>query len=90
LDEQLFISFTTLSGYVSVAERADSKFRLRTGVRVQSTAVANRVEMESEDDISSQESTLPDDLGEDNERRYQREEERDEERAERGDPFYRA
>jgi hypothetical protein len=45
------------------------------------------VEMESEDDISSQSSTLSE-LAEDDEHQYQMEEERDEERAERGDSTY--
>jgi hypothetical protein len=75
LDEELFISFATLSEYVSRAELADSKIRDRTGERVDISAVADMVEMESEDDISSEDSTLPDELDEDDERQYQMEEE---------------
>jgi len=84
-----YSSLLQLSEYVSRAEIADSKIRERTGERVHISAVADMVEMESENDISSQDSTLPDELDEDDERQYQMEEEWDEERAEHGDPSYR-
>lgn len=89
MDEELFISFATLSEYVSRAELADSRIRERTGERVHISAVTDTIDLESEDDISSQDSTLPDELDEDDEQQYQMEEEWDEERAEHGDPSYR-
>jgi hypothetical protein len=89
LDQELFISFATLSGYVGDAELADSIIGNQTGERVKISAVTDIVYMESEDDISSQSSTLSE-LAEDDEHQYQMEEEWDEERAERSDPTYRA
>jgi hypothetical protein len=85
LDEELFISLATLSEYVRVAEHADSMAR-KAGKMVDIDSEPT-VDMEFDvDTSSSQESTLPDEINEDDERRYQGEEERDEERAERGDP----
>jgi hypothetical protein len=88
LDEELFISLATLSEYVRVAEHADSMAR-KAGKMVDIDSEPT-VDMEFDvDTSSSQESTLPDEINEDDERRYQGEEERDEERAERSDPSYR-
>ena len=69
-----------------MAEHADSMAR-KAGKMVDIDSEPT-VDMEFDvDTSSSQESTLPDEINEDDERRYQGEEERDEERAERGDLF---
>jgi hypothetical protein len=88
LDEELFISSGTLSQYIREAERADSMAR-NAGEMVDIDSQLATVDMEFDIDTSSSQSTLPNEVNEDDERRYQREEERDEERAERGDPSYR-
>jgi hypothetical protein len=89
LDEELFISSATLSQYVREAEEADSLAR-NAGEIVDIDSQFATVDMEFDvDTSSSQASTLPDEINEDDERRYQGEEERGEERAERGDTSYR-
>lgn len=89
MDEELFISSVTLSEYIREAEEADSMAR-GAGQTVDLETEFDIVDMEFDvDTSSSQESTLPDEINEDDERRYQGEEEREEERAERGDPSYR-
>jgi hypothetical protein len=89
LDEELFISSATLFEYIRKAERADLMAR-KAGEMVAIDSELATVDMEFDvDTSSSQESTLPDEVNEDDERRYQREEERDEERAKLGDDSYR-
>ena len=90
MNEGLFISSATLSEYVVEAELADAMFR-GAGQDIDFDTDFDVVQRDTDEDTLSQESTLSDELDEDDERRYQREEEwdeeRDEERAERGDPF---
>jgi hypothetical protein len=77
LAEELFISSATLSEYVREAERANS-IATKAGEMVDIDSELATVDMEFDVDTSSQESTLPNEVNEDDERRYQREEERDE------------
>jgi hypothetical protein len=88
LNEELFISSATLSGYVVEAELADAMFR-GSGQDIDFDIDFDVVQMDTDEDTSSEESTPPDELDEDDERRYKwEEEEQEEERAERGDPSY--
>jgi hypothetical protein len=68
LDEELFISSATLSEYVGEAELADSMAR-EAGETIDIESEVETVKMEFDIDTSSQESTPPAQLNEDDELR---------------------